>query len=81
MLMAAEQGSTSRTCHFTPLRFVENLVATVLFGLIIVLAQALGIIEDGKVMAAEKRRRPSGGVSTRKKAACGDAEPLSGHGI
>jgi hypothetical protein len=50
MLMAAEQGSTSRTYHFAPLRFAENLLATVLFGLIIVLAQALGIIKDGKVL-------------------------------
>jgi hypothetical protein len=72
MLMATEQGfaiPTQRSTHlaalgrsylFTPLRFAENLVATVLFGLIIVLAQALGIDKDGNVMAAEKRRRSRG---------------------
>jgi hypothetical protein len=55
MLMATEQRSTIPSRRSTPLRFAEHLVAPVLFGLIIVLAQALAI-EDGKVRVAEKRR-------------------------
>jgi hypothetical protein len=64
----------------TPLRFAETLLATVLFGLIIVLARAPAV-EDGKGSVVKKRRPSSDGVATRKEAACGDAAPLSGDGV